>query len=1058
MSETTPTNSGAAQPQPTTHWERPDDLAGPAHTLLTQGRAGTGTPPPTDGAAPLPQVPGYEVLEELGRGGMGVVYRARQLSLNRVVALKMVRPGAAAGAPELARLRGEAETLARLGHPNIVQVYEVGEYDGLPFFAMEYLEGGSLAQRLAASALPPDESARLVQTLAGAVHAAHERGVVHRDLKPGNVLLAADGTPKVSDFGLAKRLEGGPGQTQSGAVLGTPAYMPPEQAAGRAHAIGPAADVYALGAVLYRLLTGRPPFRESNTADTLTQVLTADPARPRALNRAVPRDLETVCLKCLQKEPLRRYASAAELADDLGRFLRREPIRARRAGPAERLALWVLRRPALAAAYGLLALVVALLGLGAGVTWLWARAEAARDDVARKQGETEAALRRAEEEQARANRAEEEVKQLLALRNVSAALGHWRDNELPAARAALAGCEPGRRGWEWRFVNGLCRPDQRALTVRAPAPVLGSCFSPDGKRLAACCGGAVRVWDADTGKECLALTGHAPFAFALMPCDVRFSPDGRLLAAPGRDNTVSVWDARTGKAAFALKGHTRFVHAIAFSADGRRVATGGADGTVRLWDARTGKEERSLKGLGAMPGVCFSPDGRHVAAAGSDRIVHVWDAATGREEARLDKHTMQVTGVAYAPDGRRLASSSYDGTVRVWDLAAGEEAFPPLRHRQAPLRVCFSPDGRRLASAGLDRVVHLWDAGTGQGVVSLQGHTDIVSSVGFSPDGARLLSSGLDKSVRLWGARAGRESLALTVSPNPRFAIPAWGVGFSAGGREVVGVASDGTVRAWDAASGREAWSALARPTPLVKACLSPDGRLLAAAAGDVARVWEARTGKALCELAGHTARVTHLAFSPDGRQLVTTSDDRTARLWDAQTGRGAFVLTGHTAALQWACFSPDGRRLATTSKGVVRLWDVASGQALATFETDAAPSFVYFSPDGERLLISDPPSVAPGDCARVLDARTGRPLLTLRGHSGSVIDAAFSPDGERLATLGRDNTLRLWDARSGREVLLLRVPGELFARVLFSPDGRRLAVGSHDGAVHVWDAPPEPR
>jgi serine/threonine-protein kinase len=284
---------------------------------------------PASAAPDVPAVGGYELLDVLGKGGMGVVYRARQTALNRLVAVKMIQPEVYAGPAERARFRTEAEAAAGLQHPNIVQVYEVGEHDGRPFLALEYVDGGSLADRLGGTPLPARAAAELVETLARAIHYAHERGVVHRDLKPANVLLTAGGTAKVADFGLAKRLEGEAGQTRTGAVLGTPNYMAPEQAAGRVKEIGPAADVYGLGAILYELLTGRPPFQGTTLLETLEQVRSQTPVPPRLLRPQVPRDLETVCLKCLEKDPGRRYASARDLADELRRYLNGEPIRAR---------------------------------------------------------------------------------------------------------------------------------------------------------------------------------------------------------------------------------------------------------------------------------------------------------------------------------------------------------------------------------------------------------------------------------------------------------------------------------------------------------------------------------------------------------------------------------------------------------------------------------------------------------------------------------------------------------------------------------------------------------
>jgi hypothetical protein len=461
-------------------------------------------------------VAGYEILEELGRGGMGVVYKARQLGLNRIVALKVLLAGEHAGVDELARFRLEAETLARLQHPHIVQIYEVGEHEGRPFFSLEFIEGSSLARRLRGTPQPVQDAAALVEVLARAIQVAHERGIIHRDLKPANVLLsAADGLaeqaiPKITDFGLAKQLDSGTERTASGAVLGTPAYMAPEQAEGKSRTTGPAADIYSLGAILYELLTGRPPFKAATEMETLLQVLHEEPVSPRRLQPDCPRDLETVCLKCLSKEPHRRYQTALELAEDLRRFRAREPILARPAGPAERLLLWAQRRPMLAAVYGLLALVTVLGAAGAGVTWLWQRAERARTELAAEQEQTRAALEREHEAKSRAeadrtaaedahqrevqarkeaekarqaeSAAKERLDQVLYLRRVSLAQAEWRDNEVVRARDLLAECPPRRRCWEWYHIHHLCHAELLALAGHSN--VVGRVvFSPDGQRL-----------------------------------------------------------------------------------------------------------------------------------------------------------------------------------------------------------------------------------------------------------------------------------------------------------------------------------------------------------------------------------------------------------------------------------------------------------------------------------------------------------------------------------------------------------------------------------------------
>jgi len=376
----------------------PDGSHIPQGGSLAAEKSGSLADPPAgrvlDDDGPLPSIPGYEVLGVLGRGGMGVVYKARHLKLNRLVALKMILAGSHAGARELARFQVEAEAIARLQHPNIVQVYEIGEHEGKPFFSLEFCGGGSLAQKLSGTPLPAHQAAALVETLARAMQAAHDRNIIHRDLKPGNILLASGGRkppdgapatenahesgglrpplaiPKITDFGLAKKLDEA-GQTKAGAIMGTPSYMAPEQAGGDSSAVGPLADVYALGAILYECLTGRPPFMAASSLETIVQVTHDEPVPPSQLQSKTPKDLETICLKCLQKSPAKRFASATHLADDLGRFLRGEPVLARPVGRVARVWRWCRRSPALAAASAA-AVLGAFLALATfGVAFLW---------------------------------------------------------------------------------------------------------------------------------------------------------------------------------------------------------------------------------------------------------------------------------------------------------------------------------------------------------------------------------------------------------------------------------------------------------------------------------------------------------------------------------------------------------------------------------------------------------------------------------------------------------------------------------------------------------------
>jgi DNA-binding beta-propeller fold protein YncE len=665
-----------------------------------------------------PIIPGYEILREVGRGGMGVVYLARQLSCDRQVALKMLLTAPQTGPQEQRhRFRAEAHAVARLQHPGVVQLFEVGENEGRPYLVMEYVAGGSLADRLDGTPLPPQEAA-LVEKLARATHAAHQAEIIHRDLKPANVLLAG-GEPKITDFGLAKRLDVA-GQTVSGAIVGTPSYMAPEQASSKGKAVGPATDVYGLGAILYELLTGRPPFKGTTPLETVLQVASDDPVPPRALQPKTPRDLETICLNCLHKDAHKRYPTAESLAADLGRFHAGEPIQARPVGIGERTVKWVRRRPGLAA---LLALVV--LGTVAGFALvLWRlRVEEGLHDQAVQAEQREQKQRR-------------EAERSLYLVHFARASHEWKNGREDQARHFLSLCPEEPRGWEWNCLYRVCYA-VNPVTLKHTQCVSSVAFSPDGTRLASgSLDNTVRVWDARSGQQLLALKGHTDTVTS-----VAFSPDGTRLASGSDDQTVKVWDARSGQQLLALKGHRG---GVAFSPDGTRLATGSRDQTVKVWDARSGQQLLALKGhAGGVTSVAFSPDGTRLASGSWDWTVKVWDARSGQELLNLKGHTKQVQSVAFSPDGTRLASDSGQNTVKVWDARSGQQLLTLKGHTEWVSSVAFSPDGRHLASGsgwfGKPGEVKVWDAQSGQEVLTLkeQGMWG-VSSVAFSPDGQRI--------------------------------------------------------------------------------------------------------------------------------------------------------------------------------------------------------------------------------------------------------------------------------------------------------------------------------
>jgi WD40 repeat protein/serine/threonine protein kinase/tetratricopeptide (TPR) repeat protein len=911
----------------------------------------------------LPQIPGYEVEDVLGRGGMGVVFRARHLRLGRLVALKMTLASSYANVSDRERFRREAEAVAVLRHPNIVQVYDVGDWAVRPYFTMEFLDGGSLAQRLTGTPQPVHQAAALLATLADAVHAAHQGGIVHRDLKPANILFTLDGTPKVTDFGLARRLEGGIGLTLSGVLLGTPSYMAPEQARGQSRAVGPAVDVYALGAILYELLTGRPPFRAETPAETVRQVIDQEPVPPARLNAKVPRDLETICLKCLQEEPNGRYASAAALADDLRRFQEGRPIVARPVPFWERGTKWARRRPAIAALISVVLLLLTSL-LGGGV-WSYAeitrsltkaeslaRTEARAKDLA--QAQTKIAYQRAEE------LASEDY-----INRLDRAYREVQDDNVALAEDLLHGCPVERRGWEWHYVKRLCHPER--FSLEAPAGSLSAiAFSPDGRRIATGSGGqfyrgkggsTVEFWDQETGQRLPTLHRTENVVWGLA-----FSPDGTELALGGANPQVEVRDVHTGAVRWSKREPTLpQAMSIAFSPDGKALALGFGQYSqeeafqVKVYEAKTGRETAAFLGpKGGVNDLAFHPDNRHLAVAGAE-VVEVWDVGAPKRVRELKGHSKWVYGVAYSADGKWLATGGWDRTIKLRDADTGSEKLTIFAHDGFVLDLSFSPDGGVLASTSEDRSVRLWEVPSGRPLGVLHGHSDFVQVVAFSPDGGVLASGGLEGTMKVWDRRS---SFPVVFDGHTGWVGRVW---YRRDGRRVVTapfahqVAGEST-KGWDPSTG-ESDPALTGIDPdklgdeylppavfppdygPPRAVTSPDGKLIIRVwAGAVERpmadrskdyaknsveVLDAKSGHVLHTLIGHTAEVRGLAFSPDGRRIVTSSWDRSIKLWDPDTGREVFTLRGHTAGLLVVAFSPDGRRL--VSGGIdftARVWD----------------------------------------------------------------------------------------------------------------------------------------
>jgi WD40 repeat protein/serine/threonine protein kinase len=1014
--------------------------------------------------------PGYQIVAKLGRGGMGLVYKAVQVSINRVVALKMILSGDYASEQELARFRQEAEAVAGLTHPHVVQLFEYGTHRNLPYFTLEFMEGGSLARKVKDTALSAIDAAALVEKLARGMAAAHARGIIHRDLKPENVLLASDGTPKIADFGLAKQIEMhgetaltgvtcadqrrpiadvGDSLTRTGAVIGTPSYMAPEQARGD-KGIGPAADIWALGAIFYRLLTGRPPFLGDNPFETIKQVLETEPVAPRSLLPNLPRDAETICLKCLRKESDKRYTSADALAEDLRRWRSREPILARPVSRLERGFKWVRRNPLISALVA--AIVLLLVG---SISGIYVKYREAKDNETRA---SELAVERGRALDDR-NTALGEKKTALELEEIANAnLNYERAlDKVKLAQAAYEACDPALANsyldqigkqfqqWEWSYLKRRCAGGIYTI-AGFPGAVNGVTFSPDGTRIATVgAPSTVRVWNARTGAAILELKGHSKSVSCVV-----FSADGKRIATGCHDGTARVWDAQTGGTQLELTGHFKeaSVNAVAFSPDGARIATAGNDAKTIIWDAKSGSRLRTIQGhLSVVTNVAYSPDGTWLATAGSDFTARIWHAVTGIPVAELKGVRGAVTSLAFSPDGARLVTGYQQGHgVKVWDVKGATVVLELKAHTGDVASVAFSPDGTRIASAGRDRTAKVWDARTGDLAVDLIGHTDDVTGVSFSPDGLQVATSSVDRTVKVWDAETGVPQLTLQgfikcVAFDPKR------------NRLVTG---GGIPTVWDAQNGSPLFQMRRHESVIASVTVSPDGtRIVSGGAANNPKqpraiVWEAESGRMLFELKGHTHHVTSVGFSPDSSRIVTASNDKSARIWDAKSGVQLLELKGHEYAVLSAAFSPDGARIVTGGiDRPVLVWDANSGALLLKLIGHTEWTFrAIFNSNGDRIVTANMDKTA-----RVWDSRTGAPLFTLRGHTGNVMSAAFSPDGTRIVTVSRDKTVRIWDAKTGTPLCVLKGHLADVECVAFSPDGQRFATTSADRTTRIWDA-----
>lgn len=1029
----------------------------------------------------------FELRAALGQGTFGRVYRAFDPLLGRLVALKVPRFGADE-TTKVKRFHTEARAAASLRHPNIVAVFESGECDGQLFLATEFVEGRTLSAAIADRRPTVRQAAAWTRDLALALAYAHEEGVVHRDIKPENIMFGANERLQIMDFGLAKRLDEDSSMTTDGSVMGTPAYMSPEQARGDTGQVGPASDQYSLGAILYELLTGRRPF-SGPAHSVISQVISTDPPTPHSIDAKIPPDLAAVCTKAMEKQPSRRYPSLADMAADLDRWLMGKETIARPIGRLERAARWCRQNPVIAglSAAAILLSVVAMGG--------WLRASLAISGEAEQRRRAQEALVRAEDarqvaeidrQRAEKSFAAESEARRAAERSEKAADDSKRkalerlaeshfergislcelgdvSHGLLYMTLALKSLPPGGGGWGRAIRTNLSAWQGELCTLthifRHPRPIAVVAFSPDGKLLATASNDSTaQIWDVASKSATGAALKHPSGVTA-----VRFSHDGKRLYTGCRDGRVRVWDVGTRTALGREFVHPQAVTSLALSPDSTALATGCGDMRMRFWNAASGAPIGKPLGESVEPplrtpihSVVFSPDGKLAASAG--RAGQLWNVADQQAIGGPLRHRYQTWVVDFFEDGKSIVTGSSDHAARRWSVPDGAPVGEPFELEGTC--EAAATHGARYAVGGDVGIVHVVDGKSLASPPQRLEHGAGVKSLSWSPDGRMLAAGCNDGTARLWNVPTPRADLQGSTLTHP-LAGEVLALAISPNGNQILTGMDTGSVDLWDVKTG--AWVRNVgrhqdrnNKKLVYNVQFHPNGRLLATASIDgTVRFWDLETRQPHGEPVRFPASVNSICFARKGDVVVACSEDGSLGRIDVQTAMIVGKPMSLGAGLTGAILSPDERLVAAGfASGTVRLIDAGTGtdRLAKPIQHGAHVWSLLFSPDGDVLL-----TVGADGRVRFWNATTGeldrRPALL---HRGQVHRAGFSRDGSLIVTVGSDHTARFWDAATGAPVGPSMPHHGAVYTFAFHPDGDRLFTAgmSVDDAARAWPVP----